>query len=49
MGTGIVDEAQAWLESCNGAGDTYWVTLRRSNGHEASCGVRYWGLDNKAF
>jgi alpha-L-arabinofuranosidase len=33
MGTGTIDEAQAWVEYCNGA-DTYWANLRRQNGHE---------------
>jgi alpha-L-arabinofuranosidase len=34
MGTGTMDEAQAWVEYCNGTGDTYWANLRRENGHE---------------
>lgn len=31
MGTGTYEEALAWLEYCNGTGDTYWAQLRRKN------------------
>lgn len=31
MGTGTYEEALAWLEYCNGTGDTYWANLRRKN------------------
>jgi alpha-L-arabinofuranosidase len=34
MGTGTLDEAQAWVEYCNCTGDTYWANRRRENGHE---------------
>src|ERR671917_606782 len=44
MGTGTMEEAQAWVEYCNGTGDTYWANLRRKNGHEEPHNVRYWGL-----
>ena len=33
MGTGTMDEAQAWVEYCNGTGNTHWANLRRANGH----------------
>jgi alpha-N-arabinofuranosidase len=49
MGTGTIDEAQAWVEYCNGTGDTYWANLRRENGHEESYNVRYWGLGNEMY
>jgi alpha-L-arabinofuranosidase len=49
MGTGTIDEAQAWVEYCNGAGDTYWANLRRQNGHEEPYNVRYWGLGNEMY
>jgi len=49
MGTGTIDEAQAWVEYCNGTGGTYWANLRRANGHEAPYGVRYWGLGNEMY
>jgi alpha-N-arabinofuranosidase len=49
MGTGTLDEAQAWVEYCNGTGNTYWANLRRSNGHPEPYGVRYWGLGNEMY
>ncbi len=49
MGTGSVDEAQAWVEYCNGAGNTEWAARRRDNGHDASYRVRYWGLGNEMY
>jgi len=49
MGTGTMDEAQAWVEYCNGTGDTYWANLRRENGHEEPYNVKYWGLGNEMY
>jgi alpha-N-arabinofuranosidase len=49
MGTGSLDEAQGWVEYCNGAGNTYWANLRRANGHPEPYGVRYWGLGNEMY
>ena len=49
MGTGTIDEAQAWVEYCNGTGNTYWANLRRKNGHAQPYGVKYWGLGNEAY
>jgi alpha-N-arabinofuranosidase len=49
MGTGTVDEAQAWVEYCNGSGGTEWVSRRRENGHDAPYEVRYWGLGNEMY
>src|SRR5260370_7942877 len=49
MGTGTLDEAQAWVEYCNGTGNTYWANLRRKNGHEEPYGVKYWGLGNERY
>ena len=49
MGTGTMDEAQAWLEYCNGTGDTYWANRRRENGHPEPYRVRYWGLGNEMY
>jgi alpha-L-arabinofuranosidase len=43
MGTGTMVEAQAWVEYCNGTGDTYWANLRRENGYEEPYNVKYWG------
>lgn len=49
MGTGTMDEAAAWVEYCNGTGDTYWANLRRAYGHEEPYNVRYWGLGNEMY
>ena len=49
MGTGTLDEAQAWVEYCNGTGNTYWANRRRANGHPEPYGVRYWGLGNEMY
>ena len=49
MGTGTMDEAAAWVEYCNGTGDTYWANQRRANGHEEPYGVRLWGLGNEMY
>jgi alpha-N-arabinofuranosidase len=49
MGTGTMDEAQGWLEYCNGAGETVWSQLRIRNGHAEPYGVRYWGLGNEVY
>jgi alpha-N-arabinofuranosidase len=49
MGTGTLDEALAWVEYCNGNGDTYWANRRRANGHRDGYAVRYWGLGNEMY
>jgi alpha-N-arabinofuranosidase len=49
MGTGHLDEAQAWVEYCNSSGRTSWADLRRRNGHEEPYGVKYWGLGNELY
>ena len=49
MGTGTLDEAQGWVEYCNGTGNTYWANLRRKNGHEEPYNVKYWGLGNELY
>jgi alpha-L-arabinofuranosidase len=49
MGTGTIDEAQAWVEYCNGTGNTHWANLRRKHGHEAPFNVKYWGLGNELY
>ncbi len=49
MGTGTMDEAQAWVEYCNGTGNTYWANLRRQNGHPEPYRVKYWGLGNEMY
>jgi alpha-L-arabinofuranosidase len=49
MGTGTMDEAQAWVEYCNGTGNTHWANLRRANGHAEPYAVKYWGLGNEMY
>ena len=49
MGSGTQDEAQAWVEYCNGTGNTSWANLRRQHGHPEPYKVRYWGLGNEMY
>ena len=49
MGTGSLEEALAWVEYCNGAGNTAWAARRRENGRDKPWGVRYWGLGNEMY
>jgi alpha-N-arabinofuranosidase len=49
MGTGTLEEALAWVEYCNGGGDTAWAQRRRANGRAEPYGVRYWGLGNEMY
>ena len=49
MGSGTMDEAQAWVEYCNGTGNTSWASLRRAHGHPEPYRVRYWGLGNEMY
>lgn len=47
MGSGTMDEAQAWVEYCNGDQDSYYANLRRKYGNDKPYNVRYWGLGNE--
>ncbi|KLU92729.1 alpha-N-arabinofuranosidase C [Magnaporthiopsis poae ATCC 64411] len=49
MGTGTLDEALAWVEYCNGTGDTHYANMRRRNGHPEPYKVKYWALGNEAW
>ncbi|MBI5284309.1 MAG: alpha-N-arabinofuranosidase [Chloroflexi bacterium] len=49
MGTGTMDEAQAWLEYCNGRGETPWSRRRIDAGRTEPYGVKYWGLGNEVY
>jgi alpha-N-arabinofuranosidase len=49
MGSGTMDEAQAWLEYCNGTGNTHWANLRRAHGYPEPHRVHYWGLGNEMY
>jgi len=47
MGSGNMDEAQAWVEYCNGDKDSYYANLRRKHGNDKPYNVKYWGLGNE--
>ncbi|ODV87560.1 glycoside hydrolase family 51 protein [[Candida] arabinofermentans NRRL YB-2248] len=49
MGTGTLQEALAWVEYCNGDGNTYYANLRRKNGRDKPWNVKYWGLGNEMW
>ena len=49
MGSGTMDEAQAWVEYCNGTGNTSWANLRRRHGYPEPHRVTYWGLGNEMY
>ena len=49
LGTGTPDEAAAWVEYCNGTGNTHWANLRRSHGYDEPFNVKYWGLGNEMY
>ncbi len=49
LGTGTIDEAAAWVEYCNGTGNTYYANMRRENGHPEPYRVKYWGLGNEMY
>jgi alpha-N-arabinofuranosidase len=49
MGSGSMDEAQAWVEYCNGSGNTYWANMRRANGSDEPYNVKLWGLGNELY
>jgi alpha-L-arabinofuranosidase len=49
MGTGTLPEALAWIEYCNGVGQTEWARRRRENGRQEPYRVRYWGLGNEMY
>jgi alpha-N-arabinofuranosidase len=49
MGTGSLEEALAWIEYCNGDGQTEWARRRRENGRAEPYKVRYWALGNEMY
>ncbi|MBI2191606.1 MAG: alpha-N-arabinofuranosidase [Planctomycetes bacterium] len=49
LGNGSIDEAQAWVEYCNGSNDTAYANLRRRHGYDQPHGVKYWGLGNELY
>lgn len=50
MGTGTYEEALAWLEFCNGTGDTHYANLRRQyTGRDEPFGLKMLGLGNECW
>jgi alpha-N-arabinofuranosidase len=49
LGTGTIDEALAWVEYCNGTGNTAWVNQRTKNGSQEPFRVKLWGLGNEMY
>ena len=47
LGTGTIQEAQAWVEYCNATGDSYYSKLRKEHGFNAPHNVKYWALGNE--
>ncbi|HEY3512632.1 alpha-L-arabinofuranosidase C-terminal domain-containing protein [Kribbella sp. NPDC051137] len=48
-GTGSLREALAWVEYCNGTGDSVYANLRRSHGYDEPFDVRYWQIGNEEW
>ncbi|MBN1845554.1 MAG: DUF1080 domain-containing protein [Sedimentisphaerales bacterium] len=44
-----LQEAQDWLEYCNGAATTPWGGVRAANGHPEPYNVKYWEIDNETW
>ncbi|HUX22865.1 MAG TPA: alpha-L-arabinofuranosidase C-terminal domain-containing protein [Spirochaetia bacterium] len=49
IGSGSPQEAQDWLEYCNGTGDSALTEERRRNGAAEPFNVRYWGIGNELW
>ena len=50
MGSGTMDEAQAWVEYCNGTGNTEWAQpAPRRTVTPSPTASRYWGLGNEMY
>jgi len=47
VGSGTPEEAAAWIEYCNWAGNTARSQLRAHNSHRDPFGVVYWGVGNE--
>jgi alpha-L-arabinofuranosidase len=47
VGSGTPEEAAAWVDYCNGSGQTAWARMRRANGNDKPFAVRYWGIGNE--
>ncbi len=47
VGSGTPEEAAAWIEYCNCAGNTTRTQDRAANGHAEPFSIRYWGVGNE--
>ena len=44
-----IEEAQQWLEYCNGPATSTWGAVRAANGHPEPYNVKYWEMGNEIF
>lgn len=44
-----IEEAQHWLEYCNGPATSEWGAVRAANGHAESYNVKYWEISNEIW
>ena len=44
-----IDEAQHWVEYCNGDTSTTWGAVRRANGHPEPYNVKLWEISNEIW
>lgn len=47
LGTGTIQEAQAWVEYSNANSGSYYSTLRKEHGFEKPHNIKYWALGNE--
>ncbi|MBN1995917.1 T9SS type A sorting domain-containing protein [candidate division KSB1 bacterium] len=45
----FIEEAQHWLEYCNGPASSTWGTVRAANGHPEPYNVKFWEMGNEIF
>jgi alpha-N-arabinofuranosidase len=44
-----IEEAQHWVEYCNGPASSTWGAVRAANGHEEPYNVKYWEISNEVW
>ena len=44
-----IEEAQQWLEYCNGPATSEWGSIRAANGHPEPYNVKYWEISNEIW
>jgi alpha-N-arabinofuranosidase len=44
-----IEEAQHWVEYCNGPASSTWGAVRAANGHEEPYNVKYWEIGNEIW